>query len=186
MSTETPKPSSRWYLREDQESVVIAAPVDAVYDLVAELTRMGDWSPECQAVEWEGGATGPAVGAQFVGHNQGGPFGLMKWSRHGHVLTAERGREFAFATEEGGREGTVWTYRFEAHEGSTLVTESYRVDWIPRWARIVDVPTNRCKELRDAMRHTLGQLKTAAEHHARTCRSFNERSDVRSDTGFAP
>jgi len=37
------------------------------------------------------------------------------------------------------------------------------VRWIPTWARIVDVPTNRCKELAEAMEHTLGQLKAAAE-----------------------
>jgi hypothetical protein len=155
--------SSRWFLRGDHKSVVIDAPADAIYDLVAELTRMGDWSPECAAVEWEGGATGPAVGARFVGHNQGGPFGLMRWSRHGRVLTAERGREFGFATEEGGREGTVWRYRFAPVDGGTRVTESYHVDWIPLWARILDVPTNRAKELREGMRHTLGQLKAAAE-----------------------
>ena len=168
MPAETSKPSSRWYLREDQESVIVAAPAEAVYDLVAEMTRMGEWSPECQAVEWEGGATGPAVGSQFVGHNHTGPFGLMKWSRRGHVLTAERGREFSFATEEGGREGTVWSYRFEPTGDATRVTESYRVDSIPLWARIMDVPTNRAKQLRGAMRHTLGQLKTAAESTSST------------------
>ena len=48
-------------------------------------------------------------------------------------------------------------------EGGTRVTESYAVRWIPTWARIVDVPTNRARELRDAMRHTLEQLKDAAE-----------------------
>jgi hypothetical protein len=37
------------------------------------------------------------------------------------------------------------------------------VRWIPTWARIVDVPTNRARELRDAMQHTLEQLKSAAE-----------------------
>lgn len=35
--------------------------------------------------------------------------------------------------------------------------------WIPAWARIVDVPTNRHRELQESMRHTLGQLKKAAE-----------------------
>jgi hypothetical protein len=155
--------SSRWFLRQDSESVVVEAGPEAIYDLVAEMTRMGEWSPECARVEWEAGATGPAVGARFVGHNRGGPLNLMRWSRHGTVLTADRGREFAFATEEGGREGTVWSYRFEPTDGGTRITESYRVDWIPLWARIVDVPTNRAKELREAMRHTLGQLKTAAE-----------------------
>jgi hypothetical protein len=42
----------------------------------------------------------------------------------------------------------------------------YRVDSIPLWARIVDVPTNRAKQLSEGMRHTLGQLKTAAESAA--------------------
>ena len=84
--------------------------------MVADLPRMGEWSPECQRVEWEGGASGPAAGATFVGHNKGGPRGLMKWSRRGRVLVADPGREFAFVTEEGGHESTVWRYRFE---GST-------------------------------------------------------------------
>jgi len=162
------KTSTRWYLRQDDESVVVAAPAEVVYDLVAEMTRMGEWSPETAQVEWIDGSTGPAVGARFVGHNVSGPFNLMKWSRKGTVLAADRGREFTFATEEGGREGTVWTYRFEPVDGGkTRVTESYRVDWIPRWARIVDVPTNRAKQLRDGMRHTLGQLKVAADANAR-------------------
>ena len=153
----------RWFLRQDSECVVIDAAAEAIYDLVADMPRMGEWSPECARVEWTDGATGPAVGARFVGHNRGGPLGSCKWSRHGTVLTADRGREFAFATEEGGREGTVWRYRFEPADGGTRVTESYTVEWIPTWARIVDVPTNRHRELVEAMRHTLEQLKTAAE-----------------------
>jgi hypothetical protein len=131
--------------------------------MVADLERMGQWSPECQRVEWTDGSGGPAQGATFVGHNKGGPMGLMKWSRHGRVVTADRGREFSFATEEGGRESTLWSYRFDPVEGGTRVTESYDVKWIPAWARIVDVPTNRHGELQEAMRHTLGRLKAAAE-----------------------
>ena len=87
----------------------------------------------------------------------------MKWSRQGRVLTADRGRELAFATEEGGKEGTTWTYRFEPVDGGVRVTESYTVTWIPTWARIVDVPTNRAKELVEGMTRTLAHLKTAAE-----------------------
>jgi hypothetical protein len=102
-------------------------------------------------------------GARFVGHNQGGPKGLMKWSRRGRVLVATPGREFTFVTEEGGKESTEWRYRFEPVDGHTRVTESYKVHWIPTWARIVDVPTNRHRELGEAMAHTLGQLKRTAE-----------------------
>ena len=155
--------SSRWWLRQDSCEVVIEAAPERVYELVADMPRMGEWSPECQRVEWLEGSSGPAEGARFIGHNEGGPGGLMKWSRRGRVLAAEAGREFAFATEEGGKEGVVWRYRFEAIEGGTRVTESYTIGSIPTWARILDVPTNRCRQLQDAMAHTLGQLKSAAE-----------------------
>jgi hypothetical protein len=102
---------------------------------------MGEWSPECQRLEWADGAAGPVPGAKFVGHNRGGPRDLIRWSRRGRVLIADRGRELAFVTEEGGRESTEWRYRFEPVDGGTRVTESYKVKWIPAWARIVDVPT---------------------------------------------
>jgi len=163
--TENPSanPSSRWWLRQDSQSVVIEAPAERIYELVSDLPRMGDWSPECRQVEWLDGSTGPAMGATFIGHNKGGPGGLMKWSRRGRVLAADPGREFAFVTEEGGRESTEWRYRFESLEDGTRVTESYRVWWIPTWARIVDVPTNRARELRGHMERTLEQLKRAAE-----------------------
>ena len=155
--------NQRWWLTSDSEQVVINATPERLYEMVADLPRMGEWSPECERVEWKNGATGPAEGATFIGHNRGGPRKLMRWSRNGRVLTATSGREFAFATEEGGRESTVWRYRFEPVHGGTLVTESYDVQWIPTWARIVDVPTNRHRELLEGMRHTLAQLKSAAE-----------------------
>jgi hypothetical protein len=164
MSEQTnPKRSTRWWLRRDSCSLLIQAPPERIYALVADLPRMGDWSPECRRTEWLDGSTGPVVGATFIGHNQGGPAGLIKWSRRGRVLTADPGREFSFATEEGGREGTEWRYRLEPTEGGTRVTESYAVSWIPAWARIVDVPTNRARELRDSMRLTLERLGRAAE-----------------------
>lgn len=155
--------NQRWWLTQDSESVLIDAPAERIYDLVADMPRMGEWSPECQRVDWTDDSDGPVPNATFVGHNRGGPFGLMKWSRHGRVVTADRGREFAFVTEEGGRESTLWSYRFEPSGDRTCVTESYEVRWIPTWARIIDVPTNRHRELVEAMRHTLQQLKTAAE-----------------------
>jgi hypothetical protein len=90
----------------------------------------------------------------------------MRWSRAGRVLAGECGKEFAFVTEEGGRESTVWRYTLEPTDGKTRVTEAYEVRWIPAWARILDIPTNRHRELSEAMRVTLSRLKTAAEAEA--------------------
>ena len=153
----------RWWLTEDSRAVTIEASPERIYALVADLPRMGEWSPECQRVEWIEGSNRPVEGARFIGHNRGGPGGIMKWSRRGRVLAAEPGSEFAFVTEEGGRESTEWRYLFEPVDGGTRVTESYKVHRIPAWARIVDVPTNRHRELYEAMAHTLDRLKRAAE-----------------------
>ncbi len=158
-----PPKNQLFWLTSDECTTVIDAPASRIYDLVADLPRMGEWSPECDRVEWLDGADGPEAGSRFVGHNRVGPRGMIKWSRHGRVLTAEPGREFAFATEEGGRESTVWRFRLEPVDGGTRVTESYEVQWIPTWARILDVPTNRHRALIKNMNHTLERLKDAAE-----------------------
>jgi len=41
-----------------RETLHVAAPADVVYDLIANLPRMGDWSPECERVTWRDGRTG--------------------------------------------------------------------------------------------------------------------------------
>ncbi|MGO9154394.1 SRPBCC family protein [Mycobacterium sp.] len=35
-----------------RESIEIAAPPEVVYDLLADITRMGEWSPECCRCVW--------------------------------------------------------------------------------------------------------------------------------------
>ena len=85
---------------------------EVVYDLVADMPAMGRWSPECERVEWTGGATAPAVGATFTGHNRNG---WRSWSTHGTVTVADRGREFAFEVRSVlNLPVSRWSYRFEA------------------------------------------------------------------------
>jgi hypothetical protein len=158
--------NQRWWLTTDQVGLDIDADADALYGMVSNLPRIGEWSPECEAVEWEGEVTTPTAGTTFVGHNAVGPGRRIRYSRHGRVLVAEPGREFTFVTDEGGRESTVWRYTFTAVAGRTRVTEAYEVRWIPVWARILDVPLNRYAELLENMRTTLKNLTAAAESRA--------------------
>ena len=51
-------------------SVHIDRPPAEVWAAVTDVTRMGEWSPECVAARWVGGATGPAAGAVFEGDNE--------------------------------------------------------------------------------------------------------------------
>ena len=41
----TNKQDSRWWLRAGSEAIIINASPEAVYGLVADLPRMGEWSP---------------------------------------------------------------------------------------------------------------------------------------------
>jgi hypothetical protein len=158
-----PKNQHLW-LTEDHVELDIEASADALYAMVSDLPRIGAWSPECESVDWEGDVTGLVEGTTFVGHNAVGPGRRIRYSRHGTVLKAEPGRAFSFITDEGGRPSTAWHYTFEPlGDGSTRVTEGYEVRWIPTWARILDVPTNRHKELLRGMHTTLERLKAAAE-----------------------
>jgi hypothetical protein len=159
-----PPKNQRWYLTTDRVSVDIAAGADRLYALVSDLPRMGEWSPECVRVEWEGDVTTPIEGTTFTGFNEVGPRRRIKYQRHGTVLAADPGRAFSFITDEGGRPSTAWHYTFEPlPDGGTRVTEAYEVRWIPLWARILDVPLNRHKELLEGMRTTLERLKATAE-----------------------
>lgn len=159
-----PPKNQRFWLTTDSVSLEINAEAGKLYDMVSDLPRIGEWSPECEKVEWEGEVTAPVVGTTFVGHNAVGPGRRIRYKRHGSVLAADPGREFTFITDEGGKPSTQWRYQFETiGEGRTRVTESYNVVWIPTWARILDVPTNRHKELLAGMRTTLERLKAVAE-----------------------
>jgi hypothetical protein len=156
--------NQRFWLTTDSVTLDVDADADLLYGMVSDLPRIGEWSPECENVTWEGDVTAPVEGTTFVGHNAVGPGRRIRYSRHGTVLEAKPGREFTFITDEGGRPSTVWRYQFEPlSDGRTRVTESYEVRWIPTWARILDVPMNRHKELLRGMRTTLERLKATAE-----------------------
>jgi hypothetical protein len=61
-----------------RESIEIAAPPELVYDLLADITRMGEWSPECYRCVWLDGAGAAGVGTRFRGYNRLGPY---RWER---------------------------------------------------------------------------------------------------------
>ena len=50
-------------------SVVINRRPDEVWAAIADVTRRGEWSPECVAGRWIGGATAAVVDARFEGDN---------------------------------------------------------------------------------------------------------------------
>lgn len=107
----------------DSVTMRMQAPAERIYDLVSDVTRMGEWSPECVRCRWVDGATGPVVGARFKATNK--RHGL-RWSNKPVVVAAEPGREFAFSRTMPGSGEYVWRYCLSDNgDGTTEVTESY-------------------------------------------------------------
>jgi len=147
-------------------SIDIVAPAADVYDLVTDVARIGERSPECYRAEWLDGAGAAVVGARFRGHNRIGP---IKWTTTCTVTTADRGREFAFSViAGGGRESTRWRYLLEDTDAGCRLTESYEFVWCPRIARIAELPFPRDRQLRHGIRRTVEAIKSTAEGRHRS------------------
>ena len=146
-------------------SIHVDAPAEDVYDLVADLPRMGEWSPECTRVAWRGGATGTAVGARFRGWNRRGP---VRWFTDGEIVEAERARALAFDVRGLGMRVARWAYRFEpdADGKGCTVTEEWTDHRSAPYRAVTGVAINvrdRPSHNRAGMERTLAQIKTAAE-----------------------
>ena len=146
-------------------STDIAAPVERVWALVSDLTRMGEWSPETQRVEWLDGATEAAVGVRFKGHNQAG---VRRWSTTGTITVADPPSTLAWdVTSVGGLAVAQWRYEIERiTDTSCRVTESTT----DRRGLLMKVLGNLATGVKDrgdhnaeGMRVTLERLKLAAE-----------------------
>jgi hypothetical protein len=144
-------------------SIVVARPADELYDLVADVTRMGEWSPVCKACWWDEG-DGPRVGASFTGRNE---LPDRTWETRSEVVAADPGREFAWVVQA---TGTRWGYTFTPVEGGTEITESW--EFPPSGFAVLqerfgdDAPAqiaNRHELARTGMAATLAAIKKTAE-----------------------
>ncbi|MBF8191532.1 NAD(P)-binding domain-containing protein [Nonomuraea sp. K274] len=153
----------------EEESIWIDADPGLVWDLISDVTRMGEWSPECRRCVWRGDKRG--VGARFTGINRRG---WVVWVTGNEVEQAERGRSFAFRTTTN---GVRWGYRLTPDSGGTLLTELWDVSGqstgqYKRTASFAKMLLggfeSHTAELREGMRKTLERIKAAAEQQAYT------------------
>ena len=105
--------------RTHQDAVIVAATPEAVYDLVSDVTRTGEWSPVCTSCWWDDEAEAGRVGAWFTGHNE---LPERTWETRSQVVAAERGREFAWVVGKG---FVRWGFTFEAEGEGTRLTETW-------------------------------------------------------------
>ena len=106
-------------IRRYQESVTVVAPAEALYDMVSDITRTGEWSPVCTSCWWDEEAQAGQVGAWFTGHNE---LPHRTWETRSEVVVAERGREFAWVV---GGSFVRWGFTLVPAGLVTTLTESW-------------------------------------------------------------
>lgn len=146
-------------------SAVICATPQTLYDLITDVARMGEYSPE---------ATGalrarpnPQVGDTFIGVNRRGP---MVWYTQCVVTAADRGTRFAFDVNVGPVPLSHWSYGMSPlGDGRSLVTETWidrrrgPVGLLAKAAGQLLIPGSRPEHNRATMTETLHRLQRAAE-----------------------
>src|SRR5258708_16845320 len=103
----------------------IAAPPERVFGLITDVTRMGEWSPECYRCVWLDGATSAYVGARFRGYNK---LGRYQWATTAVIAAVEESRLFALTVvhDKTGRDQTPCPQQAPPSPSPTVLTESFR------------------------------------------------------------
>jgi uncharacterized membrane protein len=148
----------------------IDAPPHRVWRLVSEVELMPSISQELQSVEWLDGATGPTVGARFVGRSKHAALG--EWATTSEVIECEPERSLAWAVGDPDNPTAIWRFRLEPNDGGTELSQwmqmgparsglSVAIDRMPeKEQKIVFV---RMREFEQNMTVTLEHIKRLAE-----------------------
>jgi uncharacterized protein YndB with AHSA1/START domain len=157
---------------------VVSAPPELVWDLAADITRVGEWSPECIRADWLGQPGRPRLGARFTGHNRL-DIGL-EYDVNCMVTEADRPRAFAWVvlddSEDPARPSSLWRYRIDPLPGGgsrirQRFTHGPGFSFLREAAaeaphHAVAIIAARLDWLQSNMRATLRAMKAAAERLA--------------------
>jgi hypothetical protein len=141
-------------------ATVVDAPIDAVWDVVRDPPRVGEWSHECVAAEWIGDVREARAGARFRGRNAQGMF---RWGRRCEVLRAEP-YELVWRTVPTRLypDSTEWALRLESVDGGTRIEQTYQLvrgTWLePVYATVLPAHRDRT----DALTRDLERIGTVA------------------------
>ena len=150
-------------------TVTIAAPPEQVWDLVTDVTRIGEFSPETFEGKWTRGSTGPEVGAHFAGHVKRNGVGPTYWSPCKVTVCDPPGGDgpavFEFSVGTDSVQLNNWGYRIEPDgSGGSKVTEYFRLSAaLPFRAYWLVLGRLRRRTNENGMRTTLERMKAVLE-----------------------
>ena len=141
----------------------IKASPDVVWSAIADVTRMGEWSPECHTCEWAEGSSEPTVGSKFIGHNRNGD---KEWTTEAEITESVPGRVFAFDGVFGDLRFSHWRYDIEPTDTGCRVTESWedgRPEEILEMTSKISGVSDRATHNAAGMEQTLARIAAAVE-----------------------
>lgn len=149
------------------DSVEIAAPPEAVWAMVTDMERYGEWSSENAGGYWRKGEDGVPgtgqVGDMFVGINRRDG---AEWKAPVEIVARDEGRTFGFVTGGMAYNIALWQYQLEPlDDGGTRLTEYYELRNLSPLMQEHGQPEidKRRDNMITSIRATLENLKAAAE-----------------------
>lgn len=141
-------------------SIDVAAPPEAVWSAVSDVTRMSEWSPECRRI-FVLGSPRSGVGTRLVGINKRG---WVVWPTMSKVVRFEPARAVAWKVRES---GATWTYELEPTASGTRLTGRRDLDAFSPLTRvaapIIGGAAGHDAELTEGIGTTLGRIKASVE-----------------------
>lgn len=149
--------------RDSKATITVNAPPEGVWEVISDVTRVGQWSGECRKCEWVGASSEPIAGARFKGVNRRG---WVRWSTQNQIDAAQKPTRFEWHTVSPAfyRDSTAWEISLSPTTNGTEVTLSFQVLELSRpleWliGRIVPAHRDRTCDLAE----DLGRLKEVVE-----------------------
>ncbi|MFB4420930.1 SRPBCC family protein [Streptomyces sp. QL37] len=159
----------------------VAAGPARVWEIVADVEAMAGWSPELLEVEWQDGATSPAAGVRYIGHNEHPLNG--RWRTIAHFTEFEPGSRLTWcvldvdgrygeSVEDPERRMATWSFTLAPDGDGTLLRQSVTIGpgrsglnaYIDRTPeREEAIIAYRFDELGKGMDATLDGIRAAAE-----------------------
>ena len=110
--------------------VTVDSDLDAVWDVVRDIARVGEWSHECVGIAWLDGTTAAIPGARFRGRNKQG---IIRWGRVCEIVTIEP-YELVWRTVPTALypDSTEWKIRLHRTGNATEIEQSFSVVHVPK------------------------------------------------------
>ena len=129
---------------ENSVAVTVDADIDEVWDVVRDVTRVGEWSHECVGAAWLGDSTSATPGARFRGRNRAGMF---HWGRVCEIVSAVP-YELTWRTVPSTLypDSSEWRVTLNEGDGGTTISQHFRVIRAPKVLSVLYalvIPTHR-------------------------------------------